>query len=193
MEVHLIGAGPSAMQPPVGATVAAVNDKYKTFPPDYYLVGEIEAAKRLEPVIRTLLDRGTTAYMRPNAAIDDPRVQLIGKNFGPRRLQHLHHDVGVPHAGVQPGLPRPRCPNAWISSGVLMLWVLAEIHKPERVVVSGLDGYPPENAYLKAMNERMSYAIGLITNHYTDTEFVWLIEPRHRSPDWRAKISQKTV
>lgn len=153
-EVWLIGSGPSAqgVNPPENAHTACVNgSKVLLGPrhPDYYLVGERPAAREYAWQIKDLLDAGkTTVYLRPHARTEV--IDLIGHRYysqtipvhntlGKPGLLDLHSDRHVPHKHTAPG-PRPRA--TWITSGVLMLWVLLEWHDFDRVVITGIDGYP---------------------------------------------------
>ena len=41
-----------------------------------------------------------------------------------------------------------------------------------------------------AQNGRMAEAIGMITRHYTDTEFEWRRKPLHWTPEWRVSFTE---
>lgn len=228
-EAILIGSGPSAGKFPRQSFknnlhIACVNDSWKLAPrvPDFYLVAEIPAATVYQGIAATVLGNGGKVFMRP-AALQQltinhcGAIQTIDKHFGPPELHELHKARPLPRASTG---PRPNAP--WISSGVLMLWVLAELYAPRRIFVAGLDGYPAaqevpqepvkvqgdtkiEGEYAKgvralesrpfrtpvwteAMNKLMAAGIKAITNHYTQTEFVWLSRPNHYRESWRVSI-----
>ncbi|MCG3184701.1 MAG: hypothetical protein ICCCNLDF_02829 [Planctomycetes bacterium] len=155
-ECWLICSGPSAagVKIPRDAKVACVNGsvallRKADYPPDFYLVGECAAAEAYADTITTLLGQGTQVFMRPgalerfleisNASKVQPcrnTARPVDFQFGPAALHHLHHDVTLPRTAYG----RPRSP--WITSGVLMLWVLLEKYDFTRIVALGMDGYP---------------------------------------------------
>lgn len=155
-EIYLVGSGPSAqgVKIPPGAKVACVNGSYACIEqlPDYYMVGELKAAEAYAGFVTQLIDEGRTVYMRPGAVqryFEQPGATKVAKNylnqrvvrpidfsFGPDKLHYLHWDSELPRGSRG----RPRAP--WMSSGVLMLWVLCEKYKPDRIVMVGFDGYP---------------------------------------------------
>lgn len=148
-EWHLLCSGPSAqgVRIPRGCRVACVNGSTSltTRRPSAYLVSEIPAAGAYKRRIAELLQQDTRVYMRPAAhaelkrlcpRLDTSNVRLIDNWWGPELLQPLHRARPLPR--VLYG-PRPNAP--WLSSGVLMLWILLELHRPTRITVHGMDGY----------------------------------------------------
>jgi hypothetical protein len=111
--------------------------------PNVCLYGEIEAALHHAGAIHSYAAIGVAVWARPTAkaALLDKLpspvirdgVRTVPLDFGPAKLRHLHSDTPMPGGERQP----------WISSGLLLLWVLAEVYKPRRIVVCGAaDGYP---------------------------------------------------
>lgn len=146
-EIWLIGSGPSARNanPPRHVGLACVNGSYELVDrvPSFYLVAEIPAGYVYLEKILQLRNAGCSVFVRPAVvrAMKDGGLYLpddvivVGNDFGPEHLRGLHKNKPLPiHDGYRPTAP-------WISSGVLMLWVLAELCKPRRIVVCGLDGY----------------------------------------------------
>lgn len=203
----LLGSGPGAER----ATqlphmpVACVNGSIGTLKaltgrdPDAYGVFENAAAYAYKSALEEYAAKGC-AYMRPyNAGLINLERQavLIDEHFGPPELCYLHLSRVVPG-------PRYN-PDTWISSGVLMLWVLLELRKPAVLYVSGLHGYPvgefeyhetaivanrPERTpeWCAQMNEHMSDGVEALSNWYTETRIVWLGKPLHWRPTWRVEI-----
>lgn len=148
---------------------------------------------------------------------------VVDRNFGPSCLRDLHEDVEwgsqSPWGKWPDSLPDYGQRRSWISSGVLMLWLVAEVYRPKVIAVCGLDGYPtdsrpdyapglPDLATTKApwdtdpaeavyrrgqMNERMALGIERITNHYRDVQFVWLQRANHHRLGWRVEVAGESV
>lgn len=140
-------------------------------------------------------------------------IMVVDHQFGPPELRHLHQDV----VWGEPVVPDYGQRRAWISAGVLNLWIVAEVYRPLLIVVAGLDGYPlikgsapdyskgltdlsakgmdadPVEAATRRrnMNERMGLGIEQITRYYTDrgVRFVWLQRPHHYSPSWQVSLA----
>lgn len=214
----VLGSGPSRAQTPIGKDmhVATCNAGFTCPGIKAYGVFEMGAAKAYRQAIkihRRMAD--TLVFVRPAVrdilALDDcagRRVVVIGRNWGPEALRDLHNDV--PIEPETPGVPEFGQHVAWMSSGVLMLWIIAEWYKPRQIFVAGLDGYPPMHEgseyspgiqrvpgapvrtpkWCAAMNTRMAEAIERITNHYTGTDFYWMAKPRHWRDSWRVKIAE---
>lgn len=207
----LLGSGPSAYRcgddRARGLPVACVNGSLGALrahlpgrDPDAYGVFENAAALAYKSALEEYAAKGR-AYMRPyNAGLINLERQavLIDENFGPPELRDLHLSRVVPG-------PRYN-PETWISSGVLMLWVLLEREKPSDLWVAGQSGYPvgepeyhpsvapldtrPERTpeWCAQMNAHMSEAVGRLSRHYTGTRIHWLNKPLHYSPDWNVDI-----
>lgn len=214
----ILGSGPSRATTPVSdeVHVATCNAGFTCPNVKAYGVFEIGAAKAYRQAIK--IHRrlpSTMVFVRPDVrdilALDDCSgrpVYAVGKNWGPECLRELHEDVQF--APEEPGVPEFGQHVVWISSGVLMLWIIAEWYKPKQIFVAGLDGYPPMHegseyspgikriegapvrtqAWCEAMNKRMADAIERITNHYTGTDFYWLAKPRHWRDSWRVKLAE---
>jgi hypothetical protein len=136
------------------------------------------------------------------------KLNLVDTKWGPESLRHLHDDVVW--CAVQPEQDFGQA-RAWIGSGVLMLWILAETDRPDRVYISGLDTYPehtkdedyaegidkindldtlPEwRERRKQMNKRALQGLREITKHYRDTDFVFLEEPSFSLEGMNARVA----
>lgn len=212
-EIWLIGSGPSAheVRPPDNVRVACVNGSANLYEgatgrlPDYYCVGEIEGVRRFYRRMNRYARAGVEVFTRPaawkafpsggplNGGPLHPHIRVIPYDFGPPELHILHRNRPLSGSDHTP----------WMSTGVVMLWYLAEVERPQHLVVAGLDGYPVDGdeyapgageslprtpQWREAMNARMAGAIKSITNYYTGTEFVWLQRPRHWRKGWRVTI-----
>ena len=184
-EILLVGSGPSArdVRVPAGAKVACVNDSWKLVDrvPDYYLVAEIPAATVYQGIAATVLANGGRVFMRP-AALQQltinhcGAIETIGMDFGPPELRELHRARPLPATSRG---PRPNAP--WITSGILMMWVLAELERPARLSMVGLDGYP---AAKEIPNERVkTQGAGEIDGEYAPGITPLASRP-FRTPEW---------
>lgn len=226
MDWLLLGTGPSrdSYMLPANPRVrlASVNNGCNAgrtkLPLSAYGVFELTGASLLKDRISWYRSQpGCTVYLRPWIAdsrgydYDDPKVVRIPNDFGPASLKHLHKETRfMPEE--DPTVPEYGQRVAWMSSGVLMLWLVAHYHKPERLYILGLDGYPPEPSAddyavgmgclfpgidefaplrRKTMNARMADAIHKVTNHpdYSKTEFILLNQPRHDTSDWNVRMA----
>lgn len=206
MHVTLVGSGPSAKHyrtwsdyEPNVDVVAVVNGAIEHEPnPDFYGVFEISGGHRYADHMRRVGDGKGTVFTRPAVSQDLNRgrercscITVPNEWGGP--LQHLNKDRYY-KGGYE----------TWMSSGVLLMWVLTHLYKPHRITVLGLDGYVPgadystdqeltkaqtyDELWRRRMNEHMSYVIGMLTRHYKETEFIWPIKPNHFDPKWRVKL-----
>ena len=215
----MVGAGPSAgrWSVPDDIRVGTCNASHMIVShPTVYGVFELTAGAKLGRTIKRMLSDGEpVVYLRPRSRdrsglSDTSRAVIIDTNWGPRSLVDLHQDVQW--ADEDEGVPEYGQHIAWISSGVLMLWIIADIYRPDTIYVTGLDGYPirMDDKYDYAqglpnlappgldimgterrwqMNKRMAEGIERITQFYTGTEFVWIEKPAHYRESWRARIA----
>lgn len=220
---HLMGTGPSrALHGPVpGCRYATVNsgadhklDALGIFAHtalNAYGVFEIQAGRHLKGLFSKYVDQpGCLVYTRFHIARmlaydPHPKIVEVRNDWGPEELKDLQLPVKFAEEGAEPEYGQSQ---AWISSGVLLLWCLAHFHKPETIYVSGMDGYDTvarvddyapgmrvpgfnldkHKERRDRMNERMSEGIARITQYYTGTRFVWLSTPRHWRSDWRVEL-----
>lgn len=214
----LYGSGPSANKWPVppNVKVACTNaSRLLVHRPDLYGIFEINAGMKLHGAANAMARLGTEVYTRPGVKnmFDMVNAIPVGYTFGPEDLHDLHRDV---EWGESP-VPDYGQRRSWISSGVLLLWIIADVYRPERIYVAGLDGYPllptaerdyaaglPNLGYKHLdlegyrrrleMNKRMAEGIQRISNHprYSSTEFVWLDKPSHYQPEWNVRIAEQS-
>lgn len=194
-----MGTGPSRSQFPLPdkdrALVATCNAGWTLPRIDAYGVFEVKAAAEYYKRMRSIGNGGAAVFTRPRIQRkhDTMRLFSIGHDFGPAELRDLHEDV---QWAEEDGTPEWGQHIAWISSGVLMMWIVAELYKPRNLYIVGLDGYKPGDPnpvsgyertpeWTGHMNDRMAHGIERITQHYTDTNFILLNDPIHRLPSWR--------
>lgn len=211
----LLGSGPSSARWPApnNCKVACVNSsRLLVDRPDAYGVFEISAGIKLHGLARSMARLGTDVYVRPNIQrqFDLDNCIPVGDTFGKPELHDLHLDVAWAQENGDPEYGQTR---AWISSGVLMLWILAHTHKAQRVYVAGIDGYPttpsqgkdyaaslPDLAHplldsvdpvrrRAEMNKRASEGIRRISQAYPETEVIWLEKPLHWDDSWNARVA----
>lgn len=203
---QLIGSGPSAARWPRSprAKAACVNGSAALVDePDAYGIFELQAAQHYRGEITRARKRSTRLFMRPRAITrsgQEPhrdKIIIIDNSFGPPELRDLHNDVQW--KAEDPEVPEHGQSVAWITSGVLMLWAIAELERPEKIFISGLDLYPThtkEQDYAptltkihklddqvewqerrRQLNKRAAEGIERISLHYGDTDFIYLEEP----------------
>lgn len=187
--------------------VACVNDSYRIVDailerdPDFYGVFENKAAHAYRSPLEEFASKGC-AYMRPhNAELINLEAQahLIDHKFGPVDLHYLHLDRMV--------LKDPAAPETWISSGVLMAWVLLEREKPTYLYVAGADGYDlagldyapqvtsldpyrsPE--WITQMNQHMGDGWEALSKKYTKSRITFLGKPNHWRDAYRARYADR--
>lgn len=215
---QLVCTGPSAGRWPISpsAKVATVNAGCQVLgkrKPDAYGLFELTAAKTYRDKAKSAIRSGAKMYMKPRAVSrsgqtsNADKITLIDHQFGPESLRHLHQDVQWKPEGGDPEFGQT-C--AWITSGVLMLWILLE-EKPETIFISGLDGYPEhakdEDYSLglvpaidldkgddwkrrrQEINKRALQGLRELSHHYTDTDIVFLEEPNHDLSGVKARIA----
>lgn len=216
---QLVCTGPSAGRWPISsnAKVATVNAGYQilgTRKPDAYGLFELTAAKTYRENAKRAIRSGAKMFMRPRAVSRSgqgdkaDRIILVDGQFGPESLRHLHQDVQWKPEGGDPEFGQT-C--AWITSGVLMLWILLETEKPEAVFVTGLDGYPEhakDEDYSLGLipaidldkgddwkrrraeiNKRALQGLRELSHYYTSTDIIFLEEPNHDLTGVRARIA----
>jgi hypothetical protein len=214
MSFILYASGPSAAYwpRPTGIRTACVNASHQLVDrPNVYAVGEIQAGAKLQGTLRRMVTVGTKVYVRPGVKniFDLEGTISVGKDFGPQDLRDLHDDV---EWGESP-VPDYGQRRSWISTGVLLLWILADVYRPKRIYVAGMDGYPDEATAHKdyasglpnlgyedldvdglrrrqEMNLRMAEGIKRISSHpdYQGTEFIWLSKPNLCMDGWNARL-----
>lgn len=246
----VVGSGPSSVRWPTPRhpdgspwRVATCNSARKLHQkPDLFGCFEINAGQKLQSQLKPEGRLATSGHpqvvaLRPFVAkmLDlsaTNGIMVVDQNFGPEELRDLHEDVEwgsqSPWGALPEGVPDYGQRRCWISSGVLMLWLVAELYRPKVIAVAGLDGYPKtpdridqngkprfpdypgllpdlattrtpwdtntlEAAYRREqMNVRMALGIERLTNHYRDTEFVWLEPANHRTSGWRTTLASES-
>lgn len=160
------GSGPSASRWPVPEhpdgrpwRVATCNAASRLHPsPDLFGAFELNAGMKCQTAIgragqASLSGHPQLSCVRPLVAsmlgLSAGRgIMVVDHNFGPPELRDLHEDVewgSRSRWGKWPdNLPDYGQRRSWISSGVLMLWLVAEVYRPAVIAVAGLDGYPTD-------------------------------------------------
>lgn len=214
----LLGSGPSSLLPPIpgwGLAVINARAKLKDFPVasiDLWSCFEIVAARELRGIAGTPKKTLTRPWIRDQWGADrsDPRYVALPKFWGNPDLAYLQDEVrfAPERAGPEHGQTL-----AWMNSGCLTLQYLAEVEKPEIILVAGLDGYPLQgDCYAggltpmvediddhpdrrPAMNAMACMAIEKITNHpsYAGTRFIWASRPNTWSDLWRAEVASPSL
>jgi len=217
---QLVCSGPSASRWPISprAKVATVNGAIGLLEdrePDAYGVFEANAGKSYRPIIKKARRSATQLYLKPASLCMSGQIEhrksinMIDRHWGPKELLYLHRDVQW--KAEDPAVPEFGQSVAWITSGVLMAWVLAEVYQPERIYLSGLDLYPEDSKdedyatgitkvfdldtqsdwreRRRQLNKRALEGLRAVTNHYRGTDFIWLEEPNFPLSDIGARIA----
>lgn len=197
----VLGTGPSSKDfvPPEDCLIATVNGGHAIAPRvNAFGIFEIKAALAYRNVLNKFIEsRRCAVYVRPvvQRTLDLKHVIVVPKNSGPLALQPLHQDRWF---APEDGTPEYGQHGSWMGSGALMLQLIAHHYRPPVITVVGIDGYRsgdpnPVSQYERTeewcrhWNRHAGDAISAITNHYTDTRFVFVKRPANSDAGWRAE------